>query len=208
MDPKEDEMLAFGIFNYPQTYLATHVIRSGILCDRRIVSVDLEGGKLVVSVVASPQTAAKEEGDDGGGAAVVVARGEAVFAPERAGTSNGTCDLGFCKVEVAVAWASPGGDETSPSVPAPGETMRTPGDTLPASRVGEWTMPEDEFHKSTAAGAGPAWRHPRQRAWSGWWGARPEEEPWPQHLPSVDPVATEVNSDGSERADEVNIVRS
>ncbi|KAF7024203.1 hypothetical protein CFC21_036581 [Triticum aestivum] len=176
MDPKEDEMLAFGIFNYPQTYLATHVIRSGILCDRctielayapldpsveatvigvriidgvwleglrgrvvaevttvregevllldsregkmpispsagavelsrRIVSVDLEGGKLVVSVVASPQTAAKEEGDDGGGAAVVVARGEAVFAPERAGTSNGTCDLGFCKVEVAVAWS-------------------------------------------------------------------------------------------------------
>nr|XP_020184899.1 uncharacterized protein LOC109770597 [Aegilops tauschii subsp. strangulata] len=34
MDPEEDEMLAFGIFNYPQTYLATHVIRSGILCDR------------------------------------------------------------------------------------------------------------------------------------------------------------------------------
>ncbi|XP_048564849.1 uncharacterized protein LOC125545045 [Triticum urartu] len=175
-DPEEDEMLAFGIFNYPQTYLATHVIRSGILCDRctiqlayapldpsgeatvihvriidgvwpeglrgrvvaevttvregevllldsrdgkmpispstgavelsrHVVSVDLEGGKLVVSVVASPQTAGKEDGDDGGGAAVVVARGEAVFTPERAGTSNGTCDLGFCKVEVAVAWS-------------------------------------------------------------------------------------------------------
>ncbi|KAF7092074.1 hypothetical protein CFC21_094599 [Triticum aestivum] len=175
-DPKEDEMLAFGIFNYPQTYLATHVLRSGILCDRctiqlayapldpsveatvigvriidgvwseglrgrviaevttvregevllldsrdgkmpispstgavelsrRVVSVDLEGGKLVVSVVASPQIAGKEDGDDGGGAAVVVARGEAVFAPQRAGTSNGTCDLGFCKVEVAVAWS-------------------------------------------------------------------------------------------------------
>ncbi|VAH64990.1 unnamed protein product [Triticum turgidum subsp. durum] len=174
-DPEEVEMLAFGIFNYPQTYLATHVIRSGILCDRctiqlayapldpsveatvihvriidgvwpeglrgrvvaevttvregevllldsrdgkmpispstgavelsrHVVSVDLEGGKLVVSVVASPQTAGKEDGDDGGGAAVVVARGEAVFTPERAGTSNGTCDLGFCKVEVAVAW--------------------------------------------------------------------------------------------------------
>ncbi|KAF7027341.1 hypothetical protein CFC21_094863 [Triticum aestivum] len=176
MYPEEDEMLAFGIFNYPQTYLATHVIRSRILCDRctielayapldpsveatvigvriidgvwpeglrgrvvtevttvregevllldsrdgkmpispstgvvelsrRVVSVDLEGGKLVVSVVASPQTAGKEDGDDGGGAAVVVARGEAVFAPKRAGTSNGTCDLGFCKVEVAVAWS-------------------------------------------------------------------------------------------------------
>ncbi|KAF7081723.1 hypothetical protein CFC21_085634 [Triticum aestivum] len=175
-DPEEDEMLAFGIFNYPQTYLATHVIRSGILCDRctielayapldpsveatiigvriidgvwpeglrgrvvaevttvregevllldsrdgkmpispstgavelwrHVVSVDLEGGKLVVSVVASPQIAGKEDGDDGGGSAVVVARGEAVFAPERAGTSNGTCDLGFCKVEVAVAWS-------------------------------------------------------------------------------------------------------
>ncbi|KAF7024205.1 hypothetical protein CFC21_036583 [Triticum aestivum] len=175
-DPEEVEMLAFGIFNYPQTYLATHVIRSGILCDRctiqlayapldpsveatvihvriidgvwpeglrgrvvaevttvregevllldsrdgkmpispstgavelsrHVVSVDLEGGKLVVSVVASPQTAGKEDGDDGGGAAVVVARGEAVFTPERAGTSNGTCDLGFCKVEVAVAWS-------------------------------------------------------------------------------------------------------
>ncbi|XP_020201424.1 uncharacterized protein [Aegilops tauschii subsp. strangulata] len=176
MYPEEDEMLAFGIFNYPQTYLATHVIRSRILCDRctielayapldpsveatvigvriidgvwpeglrgrvvtevttvregevllldsrdgkmpispstgvvelsrRVVSVDLEGGKLVVSVVASPQTAGKEDGDDGGGAAVVVARGEAVFAPKRAGTSSGTCDLGFCKVEVAVAWS-------------------------------------------------------------------------------------------------------
>ncbi|KAF7087433.1 hypothetical protein CFC21_090620 [Triticum aestivum] len=175
-DPEEDEMLAFGIFNYPQTYLATHVIRSGILCDRctielayapldpsveatiiavriidgvwpeglrgrvvaevttvregevllldsrdgtmpispstgavelsrRVVSVDLDGGKLVVSVVASPQIAGKEDGDDGGGAAVVVARGEAVFAPERAGTNNGTCNLGFCKVEVAVAWS-------------------------------------------------------------------------------------------------------
>ncbi|XBI96453.1 hypothetical protein VPH35_032732 [Triticum aestivum] len=175
-DPEEDEMLAFGIFNYPQTYLATHVIRSGILCDRctielayapldpsveatvigvriidgvwpeglrgrvvaevttvregevllldsrdgkmpispstgavelsrRVVSVDLEGGKLVVSVVASPQIAGKEDGDGCGGAAVVVARGEAVFAPERAGTRNRTCDLGFCKVEVAVAWS-------------------------------------------------------------------------------------------------------
>lgn len=56
-------------------------------------------------MVASPQTAGKEDGDDGGGAAVVVARGEAVFAPERAGKSNGTCDFGFCKVEVAVAWS-------------------------------------------------------------------------------------------------------
>ncbi|VAI63847.1 unnamed protein product [Triticum turgidum subsp. durum] len=175
-DLEEDEMLAFGIFNYPQTYLATHVIRSGILCDRctielayapldpsveatiigvriidgvwpeglrgrvvaevttvregevllldsrdgtmpispstgavelsrRVVSVDLDGGKLVVSMVASPQITDKEDGDDGGGAAVVVARGEAVFAPERAGTSNGACDLGFCKVEVVVAWS-------------------------------------------------------------------------------------------------------
>lgn len=70
---------------------------------RRVVSVDLKGGKLVVSMVASSQTGGKE--DDDGGGAVVVARGQAIFAPKRAGTSNGTCDLGFCKVEVTVAWS-------------------------------------------------------------------------------------------------------
>lgn len=174
-NPKEDELLAFGIFNYPQTYLAKSVLRSGIFCDRctieiayapltpsveatvigvrvvdgawpeglrgrvvagvttvregevllldsldrkmpispstgvielsrRVVSVDLEGGKLVVSVVATSQTGGKEDDDDDAGA-VVVARGNAVFTPKRAGTSNGTCDLGFCKVEVTVAWS-------------------------------------------------------------------------------------------------------
>lgn len=174
-NPKEDELLAFGIFNYPQTYLAKSVLRSCIFCDRctieiayapltpsvevtvigvrvvdgawpeglrgrvvagvttvregevllldsldrkmpispstgvielsrRVVSVDLEGGKLVVSVVATSQTGGKEDDDDDAGA-VVVARGNAVFTPKRAGTSNGTCDLGFCKVEVTVAWS-------------------------------------------------------------------------------------------------------
>ncbi|KAF7012243.1 hypothetical protein CFC21_026451 [Triticum aestivum] len=158
-DHEEDEMLAFGIFNYPQTYLATHVIHSGILCDRctielaytpldpsveaTVIGVRIidgvwpEGfrGRIVAEVTTmregevllldsrdgkmpiSPSTGAvelsrhvvsiagKEDGDEGGGAAIVVARGKAMFAPERAGTSNGTCDLGFCKVEVAVAWS-------------------------------------------------------------------------------------------------------
>lgn len=40
-DPEEDELLAFGIFNYPQTYLATSVIRSGILCNRCTIEIRL-----------------------------------------------------------------------------------------------------------------------------------------------------------------------
>lgn len=167
-EPEEDELLAFRIFNYPQTYLSKHVICSSILCkrctiefayaplvpsveatvrikviggvwpehirgrviacittvsegemllldsrdgmmpispsthiielSRRVVSVDLKGGKLRVSVVPSQ---IGEEGNNDG----VVVRGESFFEPERTGTSSNTCDLGFCKIEVTVAWS-------------------------------------------------------------------------------------------------------
>lgn len=168
-EPEEDELLAFRIFNYPQTYLSKHVIRSSILCkhctiefayaplvpsveatvsiqvidgvwperirgrviacittvsegrvllldsrdgmmpispstgaielSRRVVSVDLKGGKLLVSVVPS-QIGEEDNNNDND-----VVRGESVFEPKRAGTSHDTCDLGFCKIEVTVAWS-------------------------------------------------------------------------------------------------------
>jgi hypothetical protein len=60
---------------------------------RRVVSVNLKGGELVISVAAS------QIGGD------VVARGEAVFRPKKAGTSHGMCELGFCKIKVTVAWS-------------------------------------------------------------------------------------------------------
>jgi hypothetical protein len=63
---------------------------------RRVVSVNLKGGELVISVVAS------QIGEDAG---VVVAQGEAVFTPKKAGTSHGTCELGFCRIKVTVAWS-------------------------------------------------------------------------------------------------------
>ncbi|KAM0882606.1 hypothetical protein ACQ4PT_032208 [Festuca glaucescens] len=64
---------------------------------RRVVSVDLKGGELVISVVAS-----QISGEDGGD---IVARGEVVFRPKKAGTSHGMCELGFCKIKVTVAWS-------------------------------------------------------------------------------------------------------
>lgn len=65
---------------------------------RRVVSVNLmKGGELVISVVAS-----QIGGEDGGD---VVAQGEVAFRPKRAGTSHGMCELGFCRVQVIVAWS-------------------------------------------------------------------------------------------------------
>ena len=57
---------------------------------RRVVSVDLRE-KLVVSVDASLSG--------------FLARGTAEFKPENYGTSHGVCDLGSCKIQVAVAWS-------------------------------------------------------------------------------------------------------
>ncbi|KAF7006747.1 hypothetical protein CFC21_026488 [Triticum aestivum] len=57
---------------------------------RRVVSVDLRE-KLVVAVDASLSG--------------FLARGTAEFKPENYGTSHGVCDLGSCKIQVAVAWS-------------------------------------------------------------------------------------------------------
>uniref|UniRef100_A0ACD5ZGJ3 Uncharacterized protein n=1 Tax=Avena sativa TaxID=4498 RepID=A0ACD5ZGJ3_AVESA len=64
---------------------------------RRVVSVNLKGGEVVISVVAS-----RIGGEDAG---VVAAQGEVAFRPKRAGTSHGTCELGFCRINVTVAWS-------------------------------------------------------------------------------------------------------
>ncbi|PUZ42057.1 hypothetical protein GQ55_9G553600 [Panicum hallii var. hallii] len=71
-----------------------------IACDgaielsRRVVSVEVKG-QLSVDVVAS-QIDDKSD---------VVAKDRAVFRYTIAGTSAGRCDLGFCKVEITVAWS-------------------------------------------------------------------------------------------------------
>ena len=71
-----------------------------IACDgaielpRRVVSVEVKG-QLSVDVVAS-QIDDKSD---------VVAKDRAVFRYKIAGTSSGRCDLGFCKVEITVAWS-------------------------------------------------------------------------------------------------------
>uniref|UniRef100_A0A0A9QDL6 Uncharacterized protein n=1 Tax=Arundo donax TaxID=35708 RepID=A0A0A9QDL6_ARUDO len=71
-----------------------------ITCDgkielsRSVVSVELRG-KLSVRVVASPV----------GKKSDVVNEGKAVFTPQKASRSRGTCNIGFCKVEVTVAWS-------------------------------------------------------------------------------------------------------
>ncbi|RLN42105.1 hypothetical protein C2845_PM01G08250 [Panicum miliaceum] len=71
-----------------------------IACDgaielsRRVVSVEVKG-QLSVDVVAS-QIDDKSD---------VVSKDRAVFRYKIAGTSAGRCDLGFCKVEITVAWS-------------------------------------------------------------------------------------------------------
>jgi hypothetical protein len=71
-----------------------------IACDgaiglsRRVVSVEVKG-QLSVDVVAS-QIDDKSD---------VVAKDRAVFRYTIARTSAGRCDLGFCKVEITVAWS-------------------------------------------------------------------------------------------------------
>lgn len=61
---------------------------------RRVVSVEFGGsGKLMVYVQA------RRVG--------YLTRAEAVFEPKKSGTSIGTCDLRFCKMQVTVAWSIP-----------------------------------------------------------------------------------------------------
>ncbi|XP_047051929.1 uncharacterized protein LOC124657419 [Lolium rigidum] len=62
---------------------------------RRVVSVE-ERGQLLVSVLARPM------GNDQG---LVATEDTAVFTQMNAGTSRGTCHLGFCKMQVTVAWS-------------------------------------------------------------------------------------------------------
>ena len=66
---------------------------------RRVVSVDLKGGKLLVSVAPSQIGEVDNNNDDD------FVRGESVFEPKRAGKSHNMCDLGFCKIEVTVTWS-------------------------------------------------------------------------------------------------------
>ncbi|KAF7073881.1 hypothetical protein CFC21_078804 [Triticum aestivum] len=61
---------------------------------RRVVSVELRG-QLLVSVLG------RGTGDKKG----LVATDTALFTQMNAGTSHGVCDLGFCKVQVTVAWS-------------------------------------------------------------------------------------------------------
>uniref|UniRef100_A0A0A9E259 DUF6598 domain-containing protein n=1 Tax=Arundo donax TaxID=35708 RepID=A0A0A9E259_ARUDO len=60
---------------------------------RQVVSVELSG-ELKVDVVAS-QIAGEN----------IVANGQVVFTPKEAGMSVDTCDLGFCKLGITVAWS-------------------------------------------------------------------------------------------------------
>uniref|UniRef100_A0A0A9CPG9 DUF6598 domain-containing protein n=1 Tax=Arundo donax TaxID=35708 RepID=A0A0A9CPG9_ARUDO len=67
---------------------------SGVIgLSRRVVSVELSG-ELEVDVVAS-QIGGKN----------VVAKGQVIFTPKEAGMSVDTCDLGFCKLGITVAWS-------------------------------------------------------------------------------------------------------
>lgn len=61
-----------------------------------VASVELEG-KLTVSVVAFQH-------DDGDGINVV-GKGEEDFRPKKSGKSYGRLDVGFCKMDVTVAWS-------------------------------------------------------------------------------------------------------
>lgn len=61
---------------------------------RRVVSVEFGGrDKMMVYVLA------RRVG--------FLTRAEAVFDPKESGTSIGTCDLRFCKMQVTVAWSIP-----------------------------------------------------------------------------------------------------
>lgn len=75
--------------------------RMPVTCDgkiklsRDVVCVELRGGELTVRMVALQV----------GKESYVVAEDKAVFTPLKATRSHGICDLGFCKVEITVAWS-------------------------------------------------------------------------------------------------------
>jgi hypothetical protein len=58
---------------------------------RRVVSVDYPAGKLIVSVEVARHGFSAQDSVD--------------FGMELSGTSTCTCDLVFCKMEVAVTWS-------------------------------------------------------------------------------------------------------
>ncbi len=73
-----------------------------IKLSRRVVSVELAGG-LEVDVLALHN---KQLVDGSKGGLLDVAAADKVsFTPKRASTSCGICDLGFCKLEITVAWS-------------------------------------------------------------------------------------------------------
>jgi hypothetical protein len=65
-----------------------------IQLSRNVVSVARED-ELAISVVAS-QIGDKSD---------VVKEGKAIFTRQMAGWGHGKCDLGFCKLEITVAWS-------------------------------------------------------------------------------------------------------
>ncbi|CAN6204132.1 unnamed protein product [Urochloa humidicola] len=61
---------------------------------RSVVSVEV-CGRLIFRAVAS-QVSDRTD---------VIAQGAAIFTPKMRGKSHGTCDLGFCRLEITVAWS-------------------------------------------------------------------------------------------------------
>jgi hypothetical protein len=87
---EEGEILLFASRDGKMSVDSDGVIR----LSRRVVSVE-KRGQLLVSVLARAMD--NEKG--------LVATDTAVFAQMIASTSRGICDLGFCKMQVTVAWS-------------------------------------------------------------------------------------------------------
>uniref|UniRef100_A0A0E0KX64 DUF6598 domain-containing protein n=1 Tax=Oryza punctata TaxID=4537 RepID=A0A0E0KX64_ORYPU len=114
----DDQILSFqlfgqnGVFDVKQSVmLDTETMPIGsdddvIKLSRRVVTVELSG-QLTVCVAATQVAGQRSTRDDGGIAQnkAPSTTDEVRFRPKKSGESCATCELGFCGVEITVAWS-------------------------------------------------------------------------------------------------------